>query len=54
MKWMFTYATLCFIPFTYNDFSSLTYNAFPPEVWWEVGYVILFGTFFAYILVLVG
>lgn len=54
MKWMFTYATLCFIPFAYNDFSSLTYNTFPPQVWWEVGYVILFGTFFAYILMLVG
>ena len=54
MKWMFTYAAICFIPFSYNDFSSTDWAAFPMEVWLEVGYVVLFGTYVAYILMLVG
>ena len=54
MKWMFTYAAICFIPFSYHDFSVMDWAAFPVEVWLEVGYVILFGTYVAYILMLVG
>ena len=54
MKWMFTYAAICFIPFSYHDFSVMDWAAFPIEVWLEVGYVILFGTYVAYILMLVG
>ncbi|NDW13481.1 DMT family transporter [Bacteroides sp. 214] len=54
MKWMFTYAAICFIPIAYNDL-SITFNQdFPVEVWLQVGYVVLFGTFFAYILMVVG
>lgn len=54
MKWMFTYAAICFIPFSYRDFSVMDWASFPVEVWLEVGYVILFGTYVAYILMLVG
>lgn len=54
MKWMFTYAAICFIPFSYNDFSVTDFSVFPLEVWLEVGYVVLFGTYVAYILMLVG
>ena len=54
MKWMFTYAAICFIPFSYHDFSVMDWAAFPVEVWLEVGYFILFGTYVAYILMLVG
>lgn len=51
---MFTYAAICFIPFSYRDFSAMTTMSFSATVWMEVGYVVLFGTFFAYILMLVG
>ena len=54
MKWMFSYAAICFIPFSYRDFSEMQFAAIPVEVWMQVGYVILFGTYFAYILMLVG
>ena len=37
MKWMFTYAAICFIPFSYHEV-----------------FVILGGTFFAYILMMIG
>ena len=54
MKWMFAYATICFIPFSFADLSDMAARTFPFQVWLEVGYVVLFGTFLAYILVLTG
>ncbi len=54
MKWMFTYASICFLPFAARDLSEMATRTFPVAVWLEVGYVVLFGTFFAYLLVLTG
>ncbi len=54
MKWMFTFASICFMPLSIRDLSAMTSQSFFPEVWLEVGYVVIFGTFFAYILILVG
>lgn len=54
MKWMFTYASICFIPFSFHDLSEMISLSFPIGVWLEVGYVVLFGTFFAYVLILAG
>lgn len=54
MKWMFTYAAICFIPFSYRDFAEMDYVGLGVNVWLCVGYVIFFGTFVAYILMLVG
>ncbi len=54
MKWMFTYASICFLPFSYRDVSEMVNTHFATEVWLEVGYVVLFGTYCSYILMLVG
>lgn len=54
MKWMFTYAAICFIPFSYRDFSSMDFTSFNIEVWSEVAYVVVIGTYVAYVLMLVG
>ena len=54
MKWMFTYASVCFLPFAYRDLVALPSQTLPMTAWLEAAYVVLFGTFIAYILVLVG
>jgi len=54
MKWMFSYATICFLPFSFQELSHTISQNFPLHVWMEVGYVVLFGTFFSYLLVLIG
>ncbi|MDR2913771.1 MAG: DMT family transporter [Tannerella sp.] len=54
MKWMFTYASICFLPLSIKDLLAMTSQSFSAGVWLEVGYVVLFGTFFAYVLILVG
>lgn len=54
MKWMFTFASICFIPFSFHDLSDMVSQSFSITVWLEVGYVVLFGTFFAYLFILTG
>ena len=54
MKWMFTYAAIAFIPFSYNDVVSTDFAAFTLDVWLEAGYVVFFGTYMAYIFVVYG
>ena len=54
MKWMFTFAAACFLPFSFRNLHTDLQQPFSFQVWSEVGFVVLFGTFFAYILVLAG
>ena len=54
MKWMFTYAAIAFIPFSYNDVVATDFAAFSLNVWLEAGYVVFFGTYMAYIFVVYG
>lgn len=54
MKWMFTYAAIVFIPFSYNDVVATDFTSFSVNVWLEVAYVVVFGTYVAYIFILYG
>ncbi len=54
MKWMFTYAAICFIPFSYHEVSAIHFQEISASTWACVAYVILGGTFFAYILMMIG
>lgn len=54
MKWMFLYAALCFMPVAWTVLPETLSAGLPLSVWLEVGYVVLFGTFVAYIFMLVG
>ncbi len=54
MKWMFTYAAIAFIPFSYNDVVGTDFASFSLDVWLEAGYVVFFGTYMAYIFVVYG
>ncbi len=54
MKWMFTYASIIFIPFSLHDISHFIHGNYSIDIWLGIGYVVLFGTFFSYMLVLIG
>ncbi len=54
MKWMFTYAAIAFIPFSMHDVKTTDFTTFDLAVWLEAGYVVVFGTFFAYICIVYG
>ena len=54
MKWMFTYASICFIPFSFSDVSAINYEVLPKEAYYEIAYIVLLGTFVPYFLIPVG
>lgn len=54
MKWMFTYATIVIVPFSYHELSTLNPSQLTPN---EIGgslFVVLGATFFAYLLIPIG
>ena len=54
MKWMTTYATLVILPFSYTRMAALPWSHISPEVWGETAFVVIGGTFLAYILMMLG
>ena len=54
MKWMFTYAFICLLPFSYHDIIATDWAAL---TWGNIGgilYVVVLATFLCYVLVVVG
>lgn len=54
MKWMMTYAAIVILPFSFSDLSALSWSSVPLYSWFEAGFVVLCGTFIAYICMMVG
>lgn len=50
MKWMMLSATLCISPFTLPHIVSLQWEIIPTVSYLEAGFVVVFGTYFAYLL----
>lgn len=48
-KWLFIYASVCFIPFSYADVVSIDFSSFSLALWLRLGYVVIGSTFLAYI-----
>ena len=53
-KWMFTYATLLILPFSWGNVAAIDFAAVPVKTWLETGFVVFFGTYISYILMMVG
>lgn len=53
-KWMFTYAAIIIVPFSFNHAAAIDYAAVPMKTWLETGFVVFFGTYISYILMMVG
>lgn len=51
-KWMFIYASMCYIPFSYSDVAAIDWASIPTVAIWQVLYVVLGGSFIAYICVM--
>lgn len=54
MKWMFTYASICVIPFTYREWTDTEWAILAPEVLWGIGAFIVGPTFLSYLLLPAG
>jgi TonB-dependent SusC/RagA subfamily outer membrane receptor len=53
-KYMFSWATLMLLPFTFSHVSEVLAEPIPTRTWWEVAYVVCVGTFLGYILTMIG
>ena len=53
-KWMFTWASVMILPFSASQVASIPWAEVPVSAWWETGYVIFFGTYLGYILMMIG
>lgn len=51
-KWMFVYASICYLPFSYGDIVSIQWSAVPTSAILQVLYVVLGGSFFAYLCIM--
>lgn len=53
-KWMFTYASIVIIPFSYREMTALPWSSITITVWAETAFVVVGATFLAYILMMTG
>ncbi len=53
-KYMFSWAALMLLPFTFFHVEEVLSHPIPATTWWEVAYVVCIGTFLCYILTMIG
>lgn len=47
---VFSFGLIFVFPFGYNELSLVNWTEIPNNIWFEIGFVVLFTTFFAYLL----
>jgi len=54
MKWMFLFATVFGFPFCYKAVAATDLTLFSSTDWLSIGFVVVFATFFGYLLIPIG
>lgn len=54
MKWMITYAVIVIMPISFSRMQQLPWADIPAKTWWETAFVVVGGTFLAYIFMMQG
>ena len=49
MKWMFTYASVCFIPFSFRDVGMIEFGMFSASSWMQLFFAVFCATFLTYL-----
>lgn len=52
MKWTFTYACIVILPFSFQHVAAIPFAEITTKTWLEAGFVVFFGTFIAYIMMM--
>ena len=50
VKWIYTFGFLMVLPFGFSEFNEVNWAIIPTEIFWKIGFVVLFSTFFTYLL----
>ena len=54
MKWMFTYAAICFIPFSYSEVSAIPFTDIAAKTWGEITFVVVGATAMTFLLLMIA
>jgi drug/metabolite transporter (DMT)-like permease len=54
VKWIYTFGFLMVIPFGWNEYQQIQWQQLPLTILWEIGFVVVFTTFFTYLFNLVS
>lgn len=54
MKWMFLFASIFGLPFCYKAVAATDVTLFSSTDWLSIGFVVVFATFFGYLLIPIG
>lgn len=54
MKWMFTYASIVILPFSYQELATLPWAETGTTTWLETAFVVFVATYLAYIMMMTG
>lgn len=50
VKWIYLFGFLMVLPFGWNEFQAVNWAAVPEVIGWKIGFVVIFSTFFTYLL----
>lgn len=50
IKWLYFFGLILVIPFGFSELKEVSWNEIPSGIYFNIGYVIVFTTFFAYLL----
>ena len=54
MKWMFTFAAICILPFSLSTLASTAWLSLSAQEWLGAAYVVVGSTFCSYLLIVIG
>jgi drug/metabolite transporter (DMT)-like permease len=54
VKWIYTFGLLMVIPFGWSEYQQIQWQQLPAAILWEIGFVVVFTTFFTYLFNLVS
>ncbi|HNP33797.1 MAG TPA: DMT family transporter [Flavobacterium sp.] len=54
VKWIYTFGLLMVLPFGWSEYQEIHWTVITVSVLWKIGFVVLFTTFFTYLLNLVS
>jgi drug/metabolite transporter (DMT)-like permease len=50
IKWIYTFGLLFVLPFGYQELTEINWASIPTNIYYNIGFVVLFTTFFAYLI----
>ena len=53
-KWLFLYASICFLPFSYNEILAVDYLSLPFSIYWRLAFVVFGAAFLSYLFMTTG